>query len=228
MKRLVVILTLLCISELIMAQPGPVASNSLRPPTYVQELFRNPVKPRYHADIMGSPFLHDNWLMSTIQLTDDRVFDSIYVKLNAYDNMVHFMDANGDEMQTSIRVKQITITDAASSWQGTVFRTGYGANQRQFYQVVQDGKTMQLLKKIYVTVWSTKALGEEEKKTFQLEQEMVFSINNEIFKQNKSCNIIAEVIEKNEDKVREFVSSNSIKCNKEEDMKKLVVFYNTL
>jgi len=194
----------------------------------VQELFRNPVKPRYHADIMGSPFLYDNWLMSTIQLTDDRIFDSIYIKLNAYDNMVHFMDGNGDEMQTSVRVKQITITDAASSWQGTVFRTGYGGNERQFYQVVQDGKTMQLLKKIYVTVWSTKALGEEEKKTFQLEQEMVFAINNEIFKQNKSCNVLAEVIEKNEDKVREFVSTNAIKCNKEEDMKKLVVFYNTL
>lgn len=234
MKLQITVIAVLCFSQLAIAQLGSVVANgnvitnSIRSPIYLQEVFRNPIKPHSYAEINGSPFLQDNWLMSTIELTDDRVFDSIYVKLNAYENKVHFMDDNGDEMQTSVRVKQITITDMTSSWQGAIFRTGYGGNERQFYQVLQDGKTMQLLKKIFVTVWSTKAVGEMDKKTFQLEQEIVFAISNEIFKQNKSCNILAEVIEKNEDKVREFVSSNALKCNKEEDMKKLVIFYNTL
>lgn len=228
MKLPITLIAALCFMQIAMAQTGSTVSNSLRPPMYLHEVFRNPVKPRFHADIMGSPFLHDDWMMATIQLTDDRVFDSIYVKLNAYDNKVHFMDDDGEEMQTSVRVKQITITDINNSWQGAIFRTGYPGNENQFYQVLQDGKTMQLLKKIFVNVWSTRAVGEEEKKTFQLEQELVFAINKELFKQSKSCNILAEVIEKNEEKVRQFVTDNAIKCNKEEDMKKLVVFYNTL
>lgn len=230
MKLPSVFVAALCISHLANGQsPGSsVGSGSTRPPTYLQELFRDRVKPTRNAGIAGSPFLNDDWVMASIQLADDRVFDSIYIKLNVYDDKVHYLDDKGEELEVAIRVKQVTITDSNSSWLGAIFRTGYAGAENTFFQVLEDGKRIQLVKKIKATVWLAKAVGEEDKKTFQVVPELFFSINNEVFRQSKTCHVVAEVVEKYEAEVRQFVSANEIKCNREGDMRRLVVYYNSL
>lgn len=235
MKLLLLSFTAFCISQLVMGQAGgsvgtggSIVLSTVRPPTYLREVMRNLEKPTYRADISGSPFIYENWLLASIKLADDRFFDSVYIKLNVYKDKVHFMGDNGEEMEVTIRVKEIRIIDAASSWFGAIFRTGYSGAGGIFFQVLEDGKNIQLLKKIKVTVWETKALGEEDRKSFQLEEEAVFAINNEIYKQNKLCNKIAESVEKYEEKLRQFIADNNIRCNKEADMRKLVIFFNSL
>jgi hypothetical protein len=236
MKLLITALAVLCITQVSVGQAGGsvmsggniLVANAGRPPTYLRDVFPNQTKPIHRSDINGSPFVFDNWLLATIVLADERVFDSIYVKLNAYNDKVHFKNDNDEEMQTSIRVKQVTITDNNSVWHGVIFRTGYEGDPVNFFRVIEDGKRMQLLKKIEVSVWETKALGEEDKKTFQQDETPFIAINNVLYKQNKSCNPMAEAYEKYKEKMQQFVSDNNIRCNREEDMRKLVAYFNTL
>jgi len=195
---------------------------------FLRDLFPTAVQPKSRAGIDGSPFIYDSWLLAKIQLADGRYFDSVYIKLNGYENKVHFKDDNGEEMVTSVRVEQITITDQNPLWQGVVFRTGYEGEGAAFFQVLADGKKIQLLKKVFITKWETKALGEEEKRTLQLDQELYFSADNKLYKSNKKCSVLTEIFADKKDAMLQFVSANELRCNKEEDMKKTVDYFNAL
>ncbi|MEO6610777.1 MAG: hypothetical protein ABIT05_01555 [Chitinophagaceae bacterium] len=213
---------------LFFSQTGVAQGIVNQPPIYLRDVFRQPFQTQKHAGITGSPFIFDNWMLASIMMADDRVADSVYIRLNAYENKVHFKDENGEEMQAIIAIKQITITDNNPTWHGVVFRSGYKGGGNAFFQVLQDGKNMQLVKKWMVNKWETKALGEEEKRSFQLEDEIYFAGYGNVYRQNKKCSMLSEAFEKKQEEILRFAATNDIKCNKEEDMRKLVRYFNSL
>src|SRR5689334_5871169 len=92
----------------------------------VQSFFRDAITPKIHPDVNGSPFLFENFLLATVRLADDSVFDSIYVKLNACDNKVHFLNENREELQIGTAVDEVIITDKSNpSWDSAIFRSGF-------------------------------------------------------------------------------------------------------
>ena len=209
-------------------QGGILVSNPGNKPVYLRDVFSTPLQPKSYPGFDGSPFLYDNWLLAKLKFADDRVVDSIYIKLNAYENKVHFKDENGEEMQVSVKINEITITDNNPKWHNLVFRSGYEGDINAFFQVLTDGRKLQLLKKIMVIKWESTAIGEEGKKTFQLDQELFFSANEILFRQNKKCSSLTDVFKANKEDILRFVSANNIRCDKEDDMKKLADYFNSL
>lgn len=229
MKSIFIFGATLFIWQTIVAQSAGVSvSAPTNRPIYLREIFSSPFEPKQRAGIDGSPFLFDQWLLARIQLPDDRIADSIFIRLNAYSNKVHFKNENGEEMQASIPIKEITIIDNNPLWHNTVFRTGYTGDFKAFFQVLADGKKMQLLKKMVIIMWETKVLGGEDKKTFQPDQELFFSANGSLYKQNKKCSALTEIFGTNTEEILRFINTNDIKCNREDDMRKLVDYFNSL
>src|SRR5687767_13920457 len=224
MKSLLSILAIFYFSQTMNAQGvvvpggGVAVSNYSSPPTHLRELFRDAIAPKPHMDVSGSPFLFDNFLLARLRFWDDRVADSVLIKLNVYDNKVHFIDENGEEMQAIIAIKEITIIDKNPTWQGYVYRTGFSGGGSDFFQVLADGKKIQLLKKARLNIWESRALGEQNKKSFQYEEELYFATDNTVYVESKKCfSVIAGLMEKHQEKVRQFVTDNNTRCNKEED-----------
>jgi hypothetical protein len=236
MRFIVLFLGISCYLNSAYAQAGgTVASggNVVAPsvgyrPIYMKDIFPDAMQPKSLYNYDGSPFIYDNWLLARLILPDDRIADSVYVKLNAYNKTLHFKDDNGEEMQSRVRIKQITIIDKNAIWQGAIFRTGYNNDPNAFFQVLADGKNIQLLKKMMILKWESKVLGAEDKRTLQLDSELYFAIGDKLYRSNKKCTFLAEIFETRQSKILEFISSNSINCNKEVDMKKIVDFINTL
>lgn len=212
----------------VVAGGGVVAPKIGYRPVYLKDIFPDAMQPKTHLGLNGSPFIFDNWLLARLVLPDDRIADSVYVKLNAYEKTLHFKDDHGEEMQSRVRIKQITIIDNDPQWHNTVFRTGYTTDPNAFFMVIEDGKNLQLLEKIMIIKWETKVLGEEDKVTLQLDQELFFSANKLLYKSNKKCSQLAEVFETKQQAILQYISANAISCNKEADMKKLVTFVNSL
>lgn len=198
--------------------------------TTVQAFFRDGITPKLHTDILGSPFLFENFLLAKIQLPGQRVYDSIYVKLNAYDNKVHFLNEYKEELQVGSAVDEVIITDKSNpSWDGAIFRSGYTGGGSFFYRVVQDGPKMQLLKKVMLSIWEVRSLGDQNKRNFQYEDQLCIAVDGTVYFENKKCGaFIAALKEKDQESAKQFVTDNNLKCNKEEDMKKLVEYCNKL
>ena len=207
---------------------GVAVSNYSPPPVHLQDVFSTAVQPKGSAGVEGSPFIFDNWLLAKLTLTDGRVADSMFIKLNAFTNKIHFKDEDGEELEVAININEITIIDENPAWHDVVFRTGYEHDFNSFFQVLSDGKRIQLLKKIMVIKWETRPLGEEAKKTFQLDQELFFSVNKNLYSGNKKCSYLAEVFETKQEKILQFISTSDIKCNKADDMKKMSDYINSL
>src|SRR5215204_1669414 len=88
--------------------------------------------PETYAKIEGSPYLSTEWVYARIKLADSRKFDSVMVKLDLYENKVHFKDETGRERMVAIDVREVEIKDVSSKWNNAFFVTGIGENKREF------------------------------------------------------------------------------------------------
>jgi hypothetical protein len=106
------------------------------------------------------------------------------------------------------------------------FVSGYGENNREFYQVIADGAKAALLKKMNVIVKMTKDFNKPEKNSFELQNALYIYSKDALYVEKKNCLSTVPAF-KDDNKITAFISSNDIKCNKESDMAKLVNYYNS-
>ena len=182
--------------------------------------------PDIYSGVEGSPYLSNEWAYARIKLIDNRVFDSVLLKVNLYENKVHFKDENGSEKMLAVPVKEIEIRDASSKWNTAVFVSGYGENKNIFYQALTDGKKAGLLKTVNVIIKETKVFNAPTQKNFEQQARFYIFSKGILYEENKNCSSLMNAFG-NDSKVTSFISSNDIKCNKEKDLKKLVDYYNS-
>ena len=185
------------------------------------------VKPDLYAGVDGTPFLAEKWLNARIKLADSRVFDSVSIKLNLFENKVYFKDNNNREREVGIRVMQIEIRDASSEWNNAIFLSGFGANTNSYYQVLGDGKKIGYLKEMVVLQKEYKVLHAATQKKFELYNGKLFLYAQGIlYDVNRDCASFMPAFG-NDSKVTNYMSSNGLKCHKEKDLLKLVDYYNS-
>jgi hypothetical protein len=182
--------------------------------------------PETYAKIEGSPYLSPEWAYARIKLADSRKFDSVLVKLDLYENKVHFKDEQGRERMVAINVKEIEIKDPSSKWNNASFVTGMGENSHEFYQVLAGGTKAILLKKMTVIIKETKDFNKPEKNNFELQNILCIYSKDELYFEKKNCLSMVPIF-KDDNKIMAFISSNDIKCNKENDLAKLINYYNS-
>jgi hypothetical protein len=197
------------------------------PPVYLRDVFTTPFERKKYADIQGTPFLDDNWMLARLKISQYKVVDSISVKLNLYERKLHFKNEKGEELQAAINFEEIEIIDANSKWKNSVFLPGIANDKEAFFQVITGGSKAKLVKKLIVNKWEIKALNAETQKKFEPEEKLFLFVNDVLFKANKNCSSLMDAFNNNKS-VEDFVSINGLKCNKEEDLKKLVNYFNSL
>ena len=211
---------------------SPIVNNtgsmsSLPPPTYLREVFSTPIDPKPYKGIEGSPFLDDKWLLARIKVAGNaRTYDSLSIRLNIYSNAIHFINADGEEMQMAVKVEAVKIIDTGSVWNNTVLLSNFDQGPG-FYQVLEDGGKLKLLKKLWVFVWETQPLNSEKQRKFEIQGDLYLSSGTILYKPNKSCLSIRDAFGQN-DKLLDYISQNNLRCNKEEDMRRIVKFYSSL
>lgn len=226
MRALFLLLVFSCFMNESRAQGGVAGPLNGRL-VYLKDIFPTAVQPKSRAGFQGSPFVTDQWLLARLIMPDSIIADSVYIKLNALDKKLHFKDEKGEEMQATIRVNRITIIDENPAWHNTEFRTGLDKDPNAFFQILADGK-VQLLKKMSVVMWETKVLGEEDKRSLQLETELYFASGNTLYKPNKKCAALTELFADKKEALMQFISAGELSCNKEGDMRKIVERYNAV
>lgn len=198
----------------------------LPPPTYLRDVFTTPFQSKPQAGIQGTYFLDDRWTLARLKVVGRKeIIDSFHMKLNVYENKIHFME-NGVEMETTLRVEEIKIIDTGSKYFNKVFISNFD-EEKGFFEVVTDGGKLTLLKRHQAYISESKPLGMEPQKKFEPTTELFFSSGSSLYKSSKNCTFIKEIFG-NDKRILDFISENNIRCNKEEDIKKLVAFVASL
>src|SRR5215213_208755 len=61
--------------------------------------------------VEGTPYFREEWLNGSVILSGGRVYNNLSLKLDLYDNEVHYLDDKGVEYVASTPIKQVAITD---------------------------------------------------------------------------------------------------------------------
>lgn len=185
------------------------------------------VKPSVYEGVEESPFLSDKWAYARIKLNDKRAFDSVRIKLNLFENKVHFIDHDDRERMIGIPVTELEIRDESSPFNNTVFVSGYGKEPEVFYQVISDGKKIGYIKEMKKIIKEYKVFNAPVQKKFELQPgKLCLYTKGVLYEESKNCSSLLSAFG-NDSKVIGYMSSNSLKCNKEKDLKKLVEYYNS-
>jgi hypothetical protein len=203
-----------------------------------QQIFLSDVNGRAfenkYADVNGSAYLFPNFKFATIVLSDGRKYGNVKARLNLVEHEINFIASNGQEGYIGKgMVNTITISDTnKQEIKVYTFQTGFPSIDNQsgihFYQVLVAGK-LSLLKSINKNIEErVNELSGEKSKEFAIRENLYIYSGGILKRIKKDASFFTEAMADQKDAIRQFINENKVNFKSEEQLKKLIEFYNTL
>jgi len=146
MKRFIVIL--LCSSTISLQAQKTVdvaeGNGSAMSPSFFTVINGEPVVFAKFAKIVdGTPYFSDEWMKGTIVLNGDRQFTGVYLKLDLYDDEVHYRDLKGNELVAVTPIKKLILFDSSSQLVFNFINGDYinaNSHLKGWFQLLTEGK----------------------------------------------------------------------------------------
>jgi hypothetical protein len=226
MKKIISFLLLSTLPILAVAQQ----IENIRAKLYGNNLAGVPTDILSKKDVVGTAFLNDTWTNAIVKTQKDEIYKDIKVKYNVLEDLLYFLGEKDVTMGFVLPIKEFSLL-SVNNTSVKVFRSGfpkisdYGASS--FYQVLTEGKILLLKKNIkriaenreYNSAVTVKEIIDNTKYFLYQAGKM-----REV-KKDKSF-ILSYFNDKNE--IKDFIANKKIEPKKEEDLIKLVNYYNTL
>lgn len=181
------------------------------------------------TDLVGSVFLEDQWTNAIVQTQKDEIYKDIQVKYNVLEDILYFLGEMDVTMKFIFPIKEFSLLPNNGS--PKVFRSGFPKisdyNEVSFYQVLTEGKVLLLKKNI------KRITDKREYNSAVTTKEVITNAKYFLFQDGK-------ITEAKKDKsflltyfdkkngLDNFLATNKIDLKKEEDLIKLVKYYNSL
>ncbi len=191
-------------------------------------------RPMYmHADylIEGTPFFSNDYCTARIKLRKGKTYNGIKVKLNLQENLVVYDMGDGKEMAATSAVEKIFFYDCKDSLKSKTFVSGFEPidqqNENSFYQLLDSGAVL-LLKYFQISFRDTKYYGSPNTtRVFEQKEIYYASVPGKGLLPLKKDNAsVLAVLSDQQISLRKFMVANDLKCKKEEDLVRVVRYYN--
>ena len=203
-----------------------------------QQIFLSDVNGRAfenkYADINGSAYLFPDFKFTTIELADGRKYANVKARLNLVEHEVNFIASNGEEGYIGKgMVKSFLINDTTRQGIKTYsFQTGFPKTDNQtvihFYQLLASGK-IALVKSINKNIEERlNELSGEKSKEFAVRENLYLLIGGELKRVKKEASFFLSAMEDKKDLVSQFISSNKLNFKTEDQLLRVVEYYNSL
>lgn len=232
--RLAAIIISMSISAFVNAQSNSISTTG----KWGQQIFISDVNGRAfenkYGDVNGSAYLFPDFKYATIVLTDGRQYSNVKARINLVEHEVNFIASNGEEGYIGKgMVTAITINDTTK--QGIkkyTFQSGYPTTDNQtvihFYQVLASGKA-KLLKSINKNIEERlNELSGEKSKEFAVRENMYLQIGGGLKRIKKEAGFFLGLMVDQKDAMNLYINSNKVNFKAEEQLVKLVEYYNSL
>lgn len=203
-------------------------------PTKANAFFMSDGQPyanvKFARVVKGSPFFIDRWNNGYISTHEGRKLRDITLRLNLADHQLHYLK-DGVEYVTDQRLKEVLIDDEQTG-KLFVFRSGFPevphGTTKTFYQALAEGEVI-LLKQIRKIIIESTPFGSATTQQVikNAETFYIFKKGAMIRIKNDKKDIINTLNDKKE-QLETFIQQNHITFKTEEDLVKLVNYYNTL
>lgn len=225
---------LLCLLPLLGIGQGQNLQFMKESNAFLQDVNGHPLMLRSEYAIEGSPFFHSEYCTAELKVRNGRSYSGIKVKLNLQENLVIYDAGDGKEMVSVTPIERILFTDCNDVSKNTILQSGFPAVDAQttnsFYQLLDSGR-LQLLKHIGINYKDIKYYGSNQTTRVFTQKETYYVYSPEKGMRKiavKDNNSVIALLGDHKQELAAYVSSNDLRCKKEEDLLKLVRYYNGL
>lgn len=186
------------------------------------------------TEIQGHVFLTDNWQTGNIQLNNGTIAKHVRIKLNLYNNYLHFLNDKEIEMyKEANEIKMIEIVDGYKKDSVLqVFKT-YEAEKNEkkttcFYEQLANGNIsfLKLVGKKIVT--SKNEFNKEITKEFVQYEDYFIYKNNDIKELKRKQSFFEEIMNDKWKAVEKFTDKNNFGFKIIADIRSIINFYNSI
>jgi hypothetical protein len=184
--------------------------------------------------IEGSPYFSANWSKGTITLSNKKKYERISVKLNLHTDDVLFIaeDTKNEMIALKGSVLEIEVSDPEKNDKLVLFRSGYPSvqsnSQKTYYNVLVDGR-VSLLKQIKKTIIEEKPFNSASViQKYKTEKFYFLFVNNSMALLKKKKDDLLNLLSAQKEKVDAFINTNKLNVKSDDDLVRIVEFYNSL
>ncbi len=184
-----------------------------------------------YTDVQGTPFLSDNWTKAIVRLKANGNFSNMQVKYDLVEDQLLFRDAKSDQpMEFIDQVLEFKLV--ADDGSSTVYKKGFkasdGNTSNNFYQVLYDGGTQLLKRKVKKVIEDRPYNSAVTVKTFNEVETYYIAKANEPLKIKKDKKQILTALADHAAELEKYFQENKLNVKDDEDLIKLIAYYNTL
>ncbi len=210
------------------------ASEKKTSPVFNERITAQPLLFIHFPFISGSPFFMEEYKYALIKLKSGRVLNNIRMKIDLVSNQTHIMTINGMEGQLEAGiVKEISFTD--TTFNGLVqykFISGLPEidknSPNHFYQVLEEGKCSFLKFYSKKVTESKNVFNGETIRDYETYDQYFIYFKNAIKSASRDMDFYLSEFSDKQDQLKAFITEHKTNFRKEDQVQKLVAYYNSL
>jgi hypothetical protein len=190
-----------------------------------------------YNEVKGSPFLVDKWMQGDVQFANGTVLKNIAIMYDQVKDALLFKGKNDEDYYFNDPIREFTINYVNITHikiSKSTFRSGFAASKglttNSFFEILVDGK-MKLLKRTNKTISETKEFNSAT---------VVKNVNtNTVYyltsgdapialKKLDTKSLIANLATEKATKAQDYISSNNLNLKNQDDLARVISYYNTL
>ncbi len=182
-----------------------------------------------YAEIRGTPFLTDKWTRGSVT-TSRGIYENLELKYNVYDNAL-FFNKNEEAFELQDDIVSFTLMHkSGTSGEYSTYKKGIegpGLSAQQFVQVLAEGR-IDLYRLDLKHVSEMSEVNAGMVKTFTGGIKYYAKKDKAVTLIRADKDSVLLLVPDKSDQVKEFITSNKISFRKEEDLIKVLKYYNSL
>ena len=200
---------------------------------YLSDVSGFPIRPATsNGEVSGTPFLNREWQLASVKLKSGKTYKNMHLKLNLLDHNFVFEGDAGQTMGFTEPVESVIFDATMSHESPMVFRSGFKGGvvkETDFLEVIADGSA-QALKMTSIAVKEVKDYGSAVTEKSYVTKSAYYINKKDKTLQTISLNKkdISKVLADHSKEVELFISENKLNFKKDEDLRSVMHYYNSL
>ena len=186
---------------------------------------------KYVRLVSGSPYFNEAWMKGSLDLSDGRGYENLWLKIDLTDNSLLYVDAEGKEMIATSVIRNITLIDSVSGkkydFVHSSFIRGSGKIERGWYQLIVSGMAT-VYKHFTKIINEAKPYGSATYEQTIVTGYNYFLLTDSVFSPIKKFKALTDMLKNKKDELNQYISSRNLKGRSDSDYADLVSYYNSL
>jgi hypothetical protein len=188
------------------------------------------VSAKFAKIVDGTPYFRDEWMKGTVAINGDNQFPGVYLKLDLFNNEVHYRDPKGNELIATTSIKELILFDSSAQLVFNFINGEYvNANSpvRGWYQLLVEGKAS-VFKKIKKQMSEDKPYGSATIEQSVHTSFQYYLLYNGNFIQVKKFKELPDVLIDKKNEIIQYIKANNLSGKTDDDYRSVFNHYNGL